>query len=100
MAHCCLNGDCEAPEIDRLMEAIQKTEIHLVRRADGADARIVALDPVIDPANGNIMVPLVDGSIYLADREGNKLSLLAAEKGHGTGRRNLLSIRRRPRCER
>jgi peroxiredoxin len=65
----------EAPEIDRLMEAIQKRK-YISSMADGADARIVALDPVIDPANGNIMVPLVDGSIYLADREGNKLSLL------------------------
>ncbi len=76
----------EAPEIDRLMEAIQKRK-YISSMADGADARIVALDPVIDPANGNIMVPLVDGSIYLADREGNKLSLLQpswTRKGDGT----------------
>jgi peroxiredoxin len=65
----------EDPEIDRLMEAIQKTK-YISTRGDGADARIVALDPVIDPANGNIMVPLVDGSIYVADREGRKITLL------------------------
>jgi hypothetical protein len=76
----------EAPEIDRLMEAIQKRK-YISSMADGADARIVALDPVIDPANGNIMVPLIDGSIYLADREGNKLSLLQpswTRQGDGT----------------
>jgi hypothetical protein len=65
----------EDPEIDRLMEAIQKTK-YIATRGDGADARIVALDPVIDPANGHIMVPLVDGSIYVADREGKKITLL------------------------
>jgi len=51
--------------------------------------RIIALDPVIDPANGNIMVPLVDGSIYVTDREGNKVSLLRpawANRGDGTFR--------------
>jgi hypothetical protein len=65
----------EGPELDRLMEAIQKRK-YIATRGDGADARIVALDPVVDSANGNIMVPLVDGSIYLADREGGKISLL------------------------
>jgi hypothetical protein len=64
-----------APEIDRLLEAIQKKR-HISTRSDGVDARIIALDPVIDPANGNIMVPLVDASIYVADREGNKVALL------------------------
>jgi peroxiredoxin len=65
----------EAPEIDLLMEAIHKTR-YISTKSDGVDARIIALDPVIDPANGNIMVPLVDGSIYVTDRESNKLSLL------------------------
>jgi hypothetical protein len=65
----------EAPEIDRLIEAVQKQK-YITMTADGADARIVALDPVIEPATGNILVPLVDGSIYLADRAGNKLALL------------------------
>lgn len=64
-----------APEIDRLLEAIKKKR-HISTQSDGVDARIIALDPVIDPANGNIMVPLVDASIYVADREGNKLALL------------------------
>lgn len=76
----------EAPEIDRLMEAIQKRR-YISTRSDGVDARVVALDPVIDPANGNIMVPLVDGSIYVADREGNKLELLRPKwinRGDGT----------------
>lgn len=65
----------EGSEIDQLMDAIQKTK-YISTRGDGADARIVALDPVIDPANGNLMVPLVDGSIYVADREGKKIALL------------------------
>ena len=76
----------QAPEIDRLMEAIQKQRF-ISTQSDGVDARIVALDPVIDPANGNIMVPLVDGSIYVADREGNKLTLLqptGIDRGDGT----------------
>ena len=68
----------EAPEIDRLMEAIQKTK-YIATAQDGADARIVALDPVIDPATGNIMIPLVDGSIFVTDRDGNKHSLLRPE---------------------
>jgi hypothetical protein len=65
----------EAPEIDRLMENIQKRK-YITANRDGADGRIIALDPVIDPATGNILVPLIDGSIYMADREGNKLALL------------------------
>jgi len=65
----------ESPEIDRLLEAIQKKR-YISTKSDGVDARIIALDPVIDPANGNIMVPLVDASIYVADRDGNKLALL------------------------
>ena len=69
----------EAPEIDRLMEAIQKTK-YIATSQDGADARIIALDPVIHPGSGNIMVPLVDGSIFVTDREGNKLSLLRPDK--------------------
>jgi hypothetical protein len=76
----------ESPEIDRLMEAIHQTR-YISTKSDGVDARIIALDPVIDPANGNIMVPLVDGSIYVADREGNKLSLLRPkliDRGNGT----------------
>jgi len=74
----------EAPEIDRLMEAIQKTK-YIATAQDGADARIVALDPVIEPATGNIMVPLVDGSIFVTDRDGNKLTLLRPD---GSQRRN------------
>jgi hypothetical protein len=76
----------ESSEIDRLMEAIHKTR-YISTKSDGVDARIIALDPVIDPANGNIMVPLVDGSIYMADREGSKLSLLRPkliDRGDGT----------------
>ena len=49
--------------------------------------RIIALDPVIDPANGNIMVPLVDGSVYVADRDGNKAGFLRpawTNRGDGT----------------
>jgi outer membrane protein assembly factor BamB/peroxiredoxin len=65
----------EAPEIDRLMENIQKRK-YITANKDGADGRIIALDPVIEPATGNILVPLVDGSIYVADRDGNKLALL------------------------
>lgn len=78
----------EGPEIDRLMEAIQKRR-YIATKSDGVDVRIIALDPVIDPANGNIMVPLVDGSIYVADRDGNKLSILRpawTNRGDGTFR--------------
>lgn len=78
----------EGPEIDRLMDAIQKRR-YIATKSDGVDVRIIALDPVIDPANGNIMVPLVDGSIYVTDREGNKVSLLRpawANRGDGTFR--------------
>jgi hypothetical protein len=65
----------EAPEIDRLLENIQKKK-YLTANREGADGRIIALDPVIEPATGNILVPLVDGSIYVADRDGNKLAFL------------------------
>jgi hypothetical protein len=65
----------EAPEIDRLMENIQKRK-YLTANRDGADGRIIALDPVLEPATGNILIPLVDGSIYVADRDGQKLALL------------------------
>jgi hypothetical protein len=65
----------EGPEIDRLMAAIQKQK-YIGTMSDGADARIVALDPVIEPSSGNILVPLVDGSIYLADRDGKRLNFL------------------------
>jgi peroxiredoxin/DNA-binding beta-propeller fold protein YncE len=65
----------EAPEIDQLMEKIQKRK-YITGNRDGAEGRIIALDPVIEPATGNILVPLVDGSIYVADRDGNKLALL------------------------
>lgn len=65
----------EGPEIDRLMENIQKRK-YITGNRDGAEGRIIALDPVIEPATGNILVPLVDGSIYVADRDGNKLALL------------------------
>lgn len=76
----------EGLELDQLMEAIQKRRF-IATKVDGVDVRIIALDPVIDPANGNIMVPLVDGSIYVADRDGNKLSLLRpawTSRGDGT----------------
>ena len=65
----------EGPEIDQLMEKIQKRK-YITGNRDGAEGRIIALDPVIEPATGNILVPLVDGSIYVADRDGNKLALL------------------------
>lgn len=65
----------QAPEIDQLMEKIQKRK-YITGNRDGAEGRIIALDPVIEPATGNILVPLVDGSIYVADRDGNKLALL------------------------
>ena len=65
----------EAPEIDRLMQEIQKRK-YITANRDGADGRIIALDPVIEPATGNILVPLVDGSIYVADRDGHRLALL------------------------
>lgn len=76
----------EAPEIDHLKEAIQKKR-YISTKSDGVDARIIALDPVVDPANGNIMVPLVDGSIYVADSSGNKVALLhpkGINRGDGT----------------
>lgn len=78
----------EGPEIDGLLEAIQKRR-YIATKIDGIDMRIIALDPVIDPVNGNIMVPLVDGSVYVADREGNRVSLLRpawANRGDGTFR--------------
>ena len=65
----------EAPEIDRLVAAIQNTK-YITSARDGVDARIIALDPVVEPTTGNILVPLVDGSIYFADRDGKKLMLL------------------------
>ena len=70
-----LESRLEAPEIDRLMVAIQKRK-YITSAQDGADGRIIALDPVIEPSTGNILVPLVDGSIYFADRDGKKLMLL------------------------
>ena len=76
----------EGPEIDRLSEAIHKRR-YIATKVDGVDVRIIALDPVIDPANGNIMVPLVDGAVYVADREGNKVGFLRpawTNRGDGT----------------
>lgn len=73
----------EAPEIDQLTAAIQKTK-YITWGGDGVDARIIALDPVIDPTTGNILVPLVDGSIYLAGRDGKKLMLLRPQSRQRT----------------
>ncbi len=76
----------EAPEIDFLMEAIQQRK-YIATKSDQVDARILALDPVVDPASGNIMVPLVDGWIYIADPQGHKLSLFRPawiNRGDGT----------------
>jgi len=65
----------EDPGIDHLLKAIQKRK-YVSTGSDGADARIVAIDPVVEPHNGNILVPLIDGSIYVADRDGNKVKFL------------------------
>jgi hypothetical protein len=76
------NGDLlferrlEGPEIERLKTAVQKRK-YITSPVEGpADGRIIALDPVIDPTTGNILVPLVDGSIYVADAEGKRVKFL------------------------
>jgi hypothetical protein len=65
----------EGTEIDELKEAIRRSK-YLSTGRDGVDARIIALDPVIDQAGEHIFVPLIDGSVYVADMSGRRLCLL------------------------
>jgi len=66
----------EGQEIEDLKVAVQKRK-YITSPVEGpADGRIIALDPVIDPITGNILVPLVDGSIYVADAMGQRIDFL------------------------
>lgn len=49
---------------------------YLSTSRDGFEARFITLDPVVDPGTGNIHVLLPNGLIYVADGDGQKVSLL------------------------
>jgi DNA-binding beta-propeller fold protein YncE len=71
----------EGPEVDRVTNVLLQhpPEKFLSFAKDGFEERIVALDPISDPKTGNIYVLLADGSIYVADREGRKVSVLSRQ---------------------
>lgn len=68
----------EGEEIDDLTDILlNNTHFkYLSTSKDGLEARFITLDPVVEPATGNIYVLLPSGLIYVADSEGRKLSLL------------------------
>jgi outer membrane protein assembly factor BamB len=69
----------EGGKIDFLKKVLE-TKKYISTGRDGVEARTIALDPIIDPATGNILVMLVDGSIYVADREGRKIDILYEQR--------------------
>lgn len=82
------NGDLlfehrlEGPEIELLKAAVQKRK-YITSPVEGpADGRIIALDPLIDRTTGDILVPLVDGSVYVADAEGKRVNFLRPHASH------------------
>lgn len=74
----------EGPEIDRLTRVLLTDTLdkYLSISMDGFEERIIALDPVVEPASGNILVLLVDGSIYGADKDGRRLFVSRPQKDH------------------
>lgn len=68
----------EGPETDRLTRVLLTDTLdkYLSISMDGFEARVIALDPVVDPSTGNIYILLVDGSIYCTDKEGGRISVL------------------------
>jgi hypothetical protein len=65
----------EGDKIDFLKKVLE-TQKYLSTGRDGVEARTITLDPVVDPATGNILVMLVDGSVYVADRDGRRISIV------------------------
>ncbi|MCA1616953.1 MAG: hypothetical protein LC800_23300, partial [Acidobacteria bacterium] len=66
----------EGEQIERLTERSQTNRLFTTAK-DGVDSRLMSFDPVVDPSNGNLLVFLVDGSIYVADQNGEKVSILS-----------------------
>jgi DNA-binding beta-propeller fold protein YncE len=69
----------EDEKIDFLKKVLE-TKKYISTGRDGVEARTIALDPVVDPASGNILVMLVDGSIYVADRDGRKINIIDEQR--------------------
>lgn len=68
----------EGQEIDHLTNILLNNPRfkYLSTSKDGFEARFITLDPVVNPQTKNIYVLLPNGLIYVADRDGKKLSLL------------------------
>lgn len=67
----------EGPELDRLVAMFlsKSDESYLTISPDGFPARVIALEGIARP-DGNLNVVLVDGSVYVADKDGNKVSIV------------------------
>lgn len=73
----------EGPEIDNLTRILvtDTPDKYISFGYDGLDARVIVLDPVVDPRSGRIYVILADSSVYVADQNGDRLSCLHPPPG-------------------
>ncbi|MFY9571131.1 MAG: NHL repeat-containing protein [Blastocatellia bacterium] len=71
------------PEIDHLTRVVvtDTPDKYISFAYDGLEARVIVLDPVIDPKNGRIYVVLADGSVYVADQNGERVSCFPPPSG-------------------
>lgn len=69
----------EGDKIDFLKKVLE-THKYLSTGRDGVEARTITLDPVVDPVTENILVMLVDGSVYVADRDGRRLGIIYEQR--------------------
>lgn len=68
----------EGPEIENLTRVLvtDTPDKYISFAYDGLEERVIVLDPVVDVSGKRIYIILADGSVYVADWEGNKLSWL------------------------
>ncbi len=66
----------EGPEIDNLTRILvtDTPDKYISFGYDGLDARVIVLDPVVDPRSGRIYIVLADSSVYVADQNGDRIS--------------------------
>jgi hypothetical protein len=58
------------------LQKVLETKKYISTGREGVEARAIALDPLVDRTIGHILVLLVDGSIYVADRDGRKIDII------------------------
>ncbi len=68
----------EGAEIEHLTRILltDTPDKYLSISMDGFEERLIAVDPVVEPSSGNIYVVLVDGSVYVADKDGRRIRFL------------------------